>query len=145
MTCLRSQGTQLTAPLTNVAVSALSRFKPRSEEYNRLLIRALTVMAFVGMAVERLELTLIGRDVIRLLLGPAWAPAGRIFTFFGPGIGIMLLYHTHGWIHLSIGRADRWFRWGIVEFVFTAILFLLGLHWGPDEVAVASGLFRSGL
>jgi O-antigen/teichoic acid export membrane protein len=127
---------QLTAPLTNVAVSALSRVKPGSEEFNRLLIRALTVMAFLGMAVGA-ELTLIGRDVIRLLLGPAWAPAGRIFSFFGPGIGIMLLYHTHSWIHLSIGKPDRWFRWGIIEFVFTAILFLLGLHWGPDGVAVA--------
>ena len=49
----------------------------------------------------------------------------------------MLLYGTNGWIHLSIGRADRWFRWTIVELAVTAGLFLLGLRWGPAGVAVA--------
>jgi len=75
--------------------------------------------------------------VIRLLLGPGWSESGRIFMFFGPGIGIMMLYYTHGWIHLSIGRADRWFRWGIVEFACTFLMFLVGLRWGPAGVAVA--------
>jgi PST family polysaccharide transporter len=83
------------------------------------------------------DLTLIGKDLIRLLLGPKWEESGRIFTFFGPGIGIMLLYYTHGWIHLSIGRADRWLRWGIVEFTVTALLFVAGLPWGPVGIAVA--------
>jgi PST family polysaccharide transporter len=57
--------------------------------------------------------------------------------FFGPGIGVMLLYETHGWIHLSIGTPDRWFRWGIIEFAFTALLFVLTLPWGPEGIAVA--------
>jgi PST family polysaccharide transporter len=83
------------------------------------------------------DLTLVGKDLIRLLLGPGWEPAGQIFTFFAPGIGIMLVYGTHGWIHLSIGRADRWFLWGLVEWVVSVLLFIAGLHWGPKGVAVA--------
>jgi polysaccharide transporter, PST family len=71
------------------------------------------------------------------VLGPGWDPAGRIFVFFGPGVGIMLLYGTHGWIHLSIGTADRWFRWVMVEFSVTFLLFLLGLRWGPEGMAMA--------
>src|SRR5438128_3393794 len=82
-------------------------------------------------------LSLTGEDVIALLLGPGWEESGRIFTFFGPGIGVMLLYFAHGWIHLSIGRADRWFRWGILEFAVTGLLFLAGLRWGPAGIAVA--------
>ena len=127
---------QLVSPLTVVAVSALSRLKRDPVQYRRYLLSALAVVAFVGMGVGA-DLTLVGNDVIRLLLGPGWGPAGRIFTFFGPGIGVMLLYGTHGWIHLSIGRADRWFRWGIAEFTVTALLFFLGLPWGPVGVAVA--------
>lgn len=127
---------QLVSPLTAVAVSALSRLNQDRLQYKRYLLSALGVMAFVGMGVGA-DLTLIGKDVIRLLLGPGWEPAGRIFTFFGPGIGVMLLYGTHGWIHLSIGRADRWFRWGVLEFVVTGLLFILGLHWGPIGIAVA--------
>jgi O-antigen/teichoic acid export membrane protein len=127
---------QLSAPLTSVAVSTLSRLDSNSNQYKRYFLRALAVMAFVGMGISA-DLTLIGRDVIRLLLGPAWAPAGRIFVFFGPGVGIMLIYNTHGWLHLSIGTAHRWFRWVVVECAVTACLFLLGLHWGPQGIAVA--------
>jgi PST family polysaccharide transporter len=126
----------LVSPLANVAVSALSRFDPRSAQFRRYFLNALAVMAFAGMGLGA-DLTLVGKDVIRLLLGPGWEQSGRIFMFFGPGIGIMMLYYTHGWIHLSIGRADRWFRWGIVEFACTFLLFLVGLHWGPAGVAVA--------
>jgi O-antigen/teichoic acid export membrane protein/glycosyltransferase involved in cell wall biosynthesis len=127
---------QLTAPLTNVAVSALSRFKPHSKEYKQHLLSSISVMAFIGMGLSG-DFTLIGRDLIRLILGPGWGPAGQIFTFFAPGIGVMLIYYTHGWIHLSIGKADRWFRWSLIEVTVTFLLFLLGLPWGPAGVAVA--------
>lgn len=127
---------QLTSPLTNVAVSALSRFKPQSIEYRTHLLGSISVIAFVGMGLSA-DFTLIGHDLISLILGPSWAPAGTIFTFFAPGIGMMLIYYTHGWIHLSIGRADRWFRWGLIEVTVTCLFFLLGLPWGPVGVAMA--------
>ena len=127
---------QVTAPLTNVALSALSRFRPRSPEYRRFLLGAMGVLAFVGMGLGAC-LTLTGDDLIRLLLGPKWAPTGRIFTFFGPGVGAMLLYYAHGWIHLSIGRPDRWFRWGVIEAIVTCALFLAALPWGAAGIAGA--------
>ena len=127
---------QLSFPLTTVAVSTLSRLTRDSSQQGRYFLGALSTLAFVGMGLG-VDLTLVGKDVLFLLLGPGWEESGRIFTFFGPGIGIMLLYGTHGWIHLSIGRADRWFRWGLVEFGVTSLLFLLGLQWGPVGVAVA--------
>ena len=127
---------QLVSPLTVVAVAALSRLQKDPMQYRRYFLNALAVIAFVGMGLGA-DLTLVGKDLIRFLLGPGWEPAGRIFTFFGPGIGVMLLYGTHGWIHLSIGRADRWFRWGILEFVFTGLCFLLALRWGPVGIALA--------
>jgi PST family polysaccharide transporter len=83
------------------------------------------------------DFALVGKDLIRFLLGPGWDEAGRIFSLFGPGIGVMLLYNTHGWIHLSIGRPERWLRWGLMEFVCTASLFLLTLRWGPSGIALA--------
>ncbi len=127
---------QLTAPLTSVAVAALSRFEPRSPKYKQNLLGAISLLAFVGMGLS-VEFTILGKDLIYLLLGPRWGPAGQIFTFFAPGIGMMLIYYTNGWIHLSIGRADRWFRWGLVEVGITCLLFVLALPWGPKGVAVA--------
>jgi PST family polysaccharide transporter len=127
---------QLTSPITIVAVSALSRFDPRSREYRRHLLNSVSVMSLLAMGLA-VNLTFVGKDLIRLLLGPGWQTAGRIFTFFGPGIGIMVIYYMHGWIHLSIGRADRWLRWGIIEAAVTCLFFVIALPWGPQGIAVA--------
>jgi glycosyltransferase involved in cell wall biosynthesis/O-antigen/teichoic acid export membrane protein len=127
---------QLTAPLTNVAVAALSRYNPGSEQYKRHLMSGLAIIALVGMGLSGV-LTLAGADLLALLLGPGWEPSAKIFTYFGPGVGAIVIYYVHGWIHLSIGRADRWLRWGIVESVVTFACFLAALPWGPEGVAVA--------
>lgn len=123
-------------PLTNVAVSALSRFKPLSEGYRRHLMAGIAGMALVGMGLSGL-LTLIGHDFVVWLLGPRWEPAGTIFTFFGPGLGALMLSYTYGWIHLSGGRPDRWLRWVIVESMVTFSCFVVALPWGPPGIAVA--------
>jgi len=127
---------QLSAPVSDVVLSTLSRLERGSAQYKRYFLNGLSILAFVGMGVGA-GLTLVAADVIRVLLGPKWEAAGKIFTLFGPGIGIMLIYTTSGVIHLSIGRADRWFRWVVVEFSVTVLLFLIGLHWGPAGIAAA--------
>lgn len=121
---------------TNVAVSALSRLSHDYEQYKKHLLSALSVWAFLGMGVGG-ALTLIGKDLVRVLLGPAWGPAGLVFTYFGPGFGIMFIYGIHGWIHLSIGKPDRWFKWAVIEFFVTGLLFVLALPWGPAGVATS--------
>ncbi|HEX5412880.1 MAG TPA: lipopolysaccharide biosynthesis protein [Terriglobia bacterium] len=127
---------QLVSPLAVVAVAALSRLKDDALQYRKYFLRSLALLAFVGMGVGA-DLCLVGKDLIRVVLGPGWEEAGQIFVYFGPGIGVMLLYYTHGWIHLSIGTANRWLRWGLIEFGVTALLFILGLPWGPVGIAMA--------
>jgi len=127
---------QLIAPLDSVALAALSRLNEDPARFKRYLGNSLGIVAFVGMAVGA-DLTLVGKDVVRLVLGPKWSESGRIFELFGPGIGIMLLHSTVGWIHLSIGKPKRWLRWTLVESAATALLFVLALPWGPAGIAVA--------
>jgi polysaccharide transporter, PST family len=127
---------QLTAPMDNVALAALSRLNQDPARFRRYFANALGIIAFVGMAVSA-DLTLVGRDVVRLVLGAQWSESGRIFQLFGPGIGAMLLASTVGWIHLSIGKPGRWLRWTVVEFAVTASLFVLALPWGPKGIAAA--------
>lgn len=127
---------QLLSPVGAVAISALSKFKHNPAQFKRHVLIVLSIFAFLGMGVST-DLTLVGRDAVRVLLGQQWNESGRIFRFFGPGIGIMLLYGMHGWIHVSIGRADRWFRWGVIELSSTVLLFLICLHWGPIGIASA--------
>jgi len=127
---------QLSYPLTNVAVAALSRLRDDPEKYRNYYLKALSILAFIGMPLSAI-LTLIGKDFLLLLLGPQWNKAGEIFSVFGPSIGILLIYGTHGWLHLSLGKADRWFRWGIIELILVVISFLIGLPFGAIGVAIA--------
>jgi len=127
---------QLSYPLTNVAVSALSKLHDDVERFRSYYLKSIAMLALVGMPLSAV-LTLIGKDFILLMLGPQWGMAGEIFSFFGPGIGIMLVYGTHGWLHLSLGKADRWFRWGVLELIVTVGFFMAGLPFGASGVAVA--------
>ncbi len=130
---------QITAPLSNVALAALSRLNEDHVRFRRYLANSLGMIAFAGMAMSAI-LTLSGRDVVRLVLGAKWSESGRIFELFGPGIGVMLLCNTVGWIHLSIGKPGRWLRWCLMELAITVSLFLAALHWGPAGVAAAWSL-----
>jgi|SRR5579862_5464031 len=127
---------QTSVPLTSVVLSGLSRLRDDPERFRRSYLRAIAPLAIVGMGLSAL-LTLTGRDWLALLLGPKWVEAGKIIAYFGPGVGVMLLYQTSGWLHLSLGRADRWFRWRIVELLVTSLALVVGLQFGPRGVAVA--------
>jgi polysaccharide transporter, PST family len=127
---------QLTAPLNNVALASLSRLNQDHVRFRRYLTNAIGIIAFVGMAASA-DLTLVGNDVVRLVLGPKWSESGRIFQLFGPGIGAMLLCNTVGWIHLSVGKPGRFLRWTLFQLTVTACLFLLALRWGPEGIAAA--------
>jgi PST family polysaccharide transporter len=128
--------TQLLSPLSAVVVSTLSRVNGDREQFQRYFLRTISVLALVGMGIGA-DFALVGKDIIRFLFGPGWDEAGRIFALFGPGIGVMLLYNTHGWIHLSIGHPERWLRWSLMEFACIVTLFLVALRWGPSGIALA--------
>lgn len=119
-----------------VGVSTLSRLTRDPAQYRRYFLGGLSVVALVGMGAGGI-LTLVGSDLVRLILGSAWGFSGRIFTFFGPGIGVMLVYGLTGMLHLSVGTPGRWLRWTVLELAVTAILFVVGLHWGPVGIAAA--------
>jgi PST family polysaccharide transporter len=128
--------TQLVSANANVAVSALSRVRDDRAQWTRYVLGAMGMLAFIGMGLAG-DFTLVGKDIIRVLLGPNWGTAGWIFTFFAPAIGIMMVNGVHGWIHVSLGHADRWLKWGVVEWVVTCAMFVAGLPWGPQGIAVA--------
>ncbi len=129
---------QITSPLHNVALAALSRLNHDHDHdrFRRYFASSLGMIAFLGMAVGA-NFILTGKDVVRLVLGPQWSESGRLFELLAPGIGALLLHGTIGWIHLSTGRPERWLRWSIAALAVTVCLFLLALRWGPEGIATA--------
>ncbi len=127
---------QVINPLYSVAISTFSKLVNDPEQYRKDYLKMISLMAFVGMPLSA-ALTLVSKDVILFLLGPQWDKAGRIFLAFAPSIGLIMIYITHGWLHLSLGTPERWFRWSIVEFGVTIACFLAGMPFGAIGVAVA--------
>lgn len=65
-------------------MSALSKFKHDPVQFKRQFLGALSILAFLGMAI-RADLALVGRDAVSLLRGAQWDESGRIFILFTPG------------------------------------------------------------
>lgn len=131
---------QLSSSLTSVAVASLSKVRHDPERYRLAYMRMLSLIAFIALPLSAI-LTLNAKDFVLVLLGTQWETAGDIFAAFAPSIGIMVIYGTNGWLHLSLGKADRWFRWGIVRMLSASTAIILGLMFGPLGVAVSYSVF----
>lgn len=131
---------QLSGSLTGIAITTLSKIRSNKIEYQRHFKNILSVIAFIAIPIS-IVLAITGKDIVVVLLGNQWDNAGKIFQAFAPGIGIMVIYSTSGWVHLSLGRADRWFRWGLIRMTCAATAILIGLSWGPKGVAISYSTF----
>ncbi len=127
---------QLTASLSGVSLASLSRLRDDRERYLNLFAKSLSVIAFVAFPASVL-LTLIGKDLILLLLGPQWNEAGRLFSALGPSVGIVIVYYAIYWLHFSLGRSDRLLRWSTFTLAVSLLAYGLGILFGAMGVAIA--------
>jgi PST family polysaccharide transporter len=132
---------QLTSALSGVGVATLSRLRGNPNKYLGYYAKSLSIQAFLAFPGSVL-LTLVGKDVILLLLGAQWNKAGDIFVALGPAIGLVVIYDTNIWLHLSLGRPDRLLKWSIFVLLAALAAFFTGKFFGPMGVAIAySALF----
>lgn len=127
---------QLTNALSSVGIATLSRLVNDVPKYKSYFSKAISVLAFLGFPGSVL-ITLLGKDIILLLLGSQWETAGQIFMGFGPGIGVFVISNTNVWLHISLGRPDRLLKWGFVVLASSALSYSIGLMFGPLGVAIA--------
>ncbi|KMQ50689.1 polysaccharide biosynthesis protein [Chitinispirillum alkaliphilum] len=127
---------QFSIPLQSVAVTTLTKLRNDPQQYKRYFLKALALLAFIGMPMSA-YIASVGDMLILIMLGESWMGAADIFAVFGLGAGMQIIYAAQGWLHVSLGRADRWFRWGIFGSFCTVLFFLGGLRFGA--VGVAAG------
>jgi O-antigen/teichoic acid export membrane protein len=128
---------QLMNPLATVAVSALSRVSDDRERYVRYFSKSLKMVVFFAVPLSA-WVTLAGSDIVITVLGQKWAAAGHILQAFGPGIVVMLINGKQQWLHISLGRADRFLRWNLLRFLVTSAFLICGLRYGAVGVAIGS-------
>jgi O-antigen/teichoic acid export membrane protein len=126
---------QLASSLYVVSISTLSKLRDDPVEFRRYYLKAIATTSFIGMPISALLVTM-SKDLIYVLLGPQWGMAATIFSILGLSTGIQIIYATNSWLHVSLGRADRWFRWNIVSSIIFIISFIIGLFFSVTGVAV---------
>ncbi|KIZ47614.1 MULTISPECIES: lipopolysaccharide biosynthesis protein [Rhodopseudomonas] len=134
----------LTEPLHSIAVSGLSKLRNDLDQFKRAWATALSSLSFFS-APAFAVLAVTGQDLVVLLLGPKWAPAGPLLCIFalrGIAHGVE---RSLGWVHVAAGRSDRWMRWGLVSALVQLAALIAGLPFGVIGVATTYAVVMFGL
>src|SRR5215213_3940158 len=129
----------INAPITTVAVPALSRLKDSPQRYRRAYLRIIEKIAVLTMPGVALLIT-TADWVVLVVLGPEWTEAGRIFAALGVAALVQPIANTTGWLFISQGRTDDMFRYGLVASTIIVAAIVAGLPWGAVGVAAAYAL-----
>jgi O-antigen/teichoic acid export membrane protein len=124
------------AQLHTVGSAALSKLQSNPAALRQKYEAALSALAFFVMPTAAV-LSMTAEDVTVLLLGKKWQAAGLLLNIIALRGIFQVIELSQGWLHLSIGRADRWRNWGIVTLVVQVVTLLGGLPFGTTGVAVA--------
>jgi O-antigen/teichoic acid export membrane protein len=132
---------QINAPVSAVAVPALSRLADDPERYRDAYLRILQKVAIVTM--PGVALMIVTADwIVRIVLGPQWVEAGWIFSLLGIAGLVQPAANTTGWLYLTQGRTHQMLQWGLIASIIIIASIVAGLPWGAVGVAAAySGTF----
>ena len=134
----------LTEPLHNIAASGLSKLRNDVDDLKRSWAMALSSLSFFS-APAFAVLAVTGQDFVVLLLGQKWAPAGPLLCIFAVRGIAHGVERTMGWLHVAVGRSDRWMRWGLVSSVVQLVALAVGLPFGVIGVATTYTVAMFGL
>jgi PST family polysaccharide transporter len=124
------------AQVHTVGSAALGKLQSNAVALRQNYAAALSALAFFVMPAAAI-LSVTGEDVTALLLGEKWRAAGWLLRILALRGISRVVESSQGWLHLAIGRADRWRNWGIVSLAVQIVAVLGGLRYGATGVAVA--------
>jgi PST family polysaccharide transporter len=126
---------QIVGPVGTVAVPALSRLQGDPEAFRAYYLKGLRVIAYASMPML-VVLAVLSEDVIRLVMGPGWHPASRMFRVLAMAALFQPVINSTGWILHALGRGRTYAYWGLAVTPVMIAAFLLGLRWGGVGVAI---------
>jgi PST family polysaccharide transporter len=130
---------QINSPIAAVAVPALSRLTDSPERYRQAYLRTIEKIAMLTM--PSMAVLIATSDwVVRLVLGPQWSEAARIFTLLGIVGLVQPISSTTGWLFITQARTHHMFQWGLIGGSIILLSIIVGLPWGAAGVALSYSL-----
>jgi PST family polysaccharide transporter len=130
---------QINAPLSAVAVPALSRLIDDADRYRAAYCRILGIISIIAMPLA--AFFIVNSDwVILVAFGPRWAEASPLFSLLGISALVQPITNTTGWLFVSQNRTRELLHWGVISSAVVTASFLLGLPFGAAGVAASYSL-----
>jgi O-antigen/teichoic acid export membrane protein len=120
-----------------VGSAALSKLQSDAAALRQKYEAALSTLAFFVMPAAAI-LSVVADDLTVILLGEKWRIAGSLLSIMALRGIFQAVEGSQGWLHLSIGRADRWRNWGFITAAVQVAAVLAGLPFGATGVAIAT-------
>src|ERR1700730_18006411 len=118
-----------------VGSAALSKLQSNHAALSRKYEAALSTFAFFMMPAAVI-LSITAQDLVVIVLGDQWRPTGMLLAILALRGIFLAIEGSHGWLHLSLGRPDRWKNWGVITAFVQVVAVMCGLPFGIKGVAI---------
>ncbi|MFA7306155.1 MAG: lipopolysaccharide biosynthesis protein [Hyphomicrobium sp.] len=130
------------AQVHTVGSTALGKLQASQEALRRKFYSALSVLSFYVMPAAAI-ISVTAHDFVVTILGEKWRESGLILSILAVRGIFHVVHSSQGWLHLAIGRPDRWRNWGVMTASAQVLAVLAGLPFGPIGVAIAVSIAGS--
>lgn len=124
----------LRSPINAVMIPALSKLQDEPDRFRSMYLKAASLLAFCSMPLMAF-LAILSEEIVLLFLGPNWVASSQIFRIMAIAGLIFPVVSTRGAVYVSLGQANRWFHWAILNTSVRIACFAAGLRWGGIGVA----------
>jgi PST family polysaccharide transporter len=127
--------TQINAPLGSVIELALARVQDDAPRLRRLFLHAMDVISGFSFPLV-VCIALFAREVVLLMLGPAWLECVPLFRFLAPAAALSAISSPWGWLLIALGQTRKFRRVGVASAAVVVSSFIIGLPYGAKGVAI---------
>jgi polysaccharide transporter, PST family len=127
---------QLHSPVGQVIVPLLSRLRSDKDKYLSVYNDTLSLIMSVAQP-GIIFAILLSEPLFKIVLGETWVGVAPIFSWLGIAGLNQVATATTGWLFLSQGRGQDFFRFGVWCALINVVSFVMGLPWGALGVAIS--------
>ncbi len=132
----------VTTPLAGVLLAVLARAAHDPAEYRRLLVEFLRLVGWL-LFPAAIGMFVVGRDLVLVLGGGTWQPAGQLLTVLAPAMLVQGFFNLLASVLASAGRARELFFASLAIALVLCQAFIVGRMLG-EEFGAADGGARAG-
>jgi O-antigen/teichoic acid export membrane protein len=127
---------QINAPLSSVAVPALSRCRSDPENFKRYYLSLVQIVCSLGIPLVA-GIAIFADQIVLIWLGSQWRESASLFRLLAIAAVIGGITNPLGWLQISLGQTSKYRNLGIANSLIIVLAFCLGLPFGPHGVAAA--------